>query len=1168
MHNVRTQQQSWRRVLGLSSRALSVTAQRVLDVMAIYKSFRAVDAPDGTVLVVGLVITTALMAFTMRKHWSSLRGHRPYGTTVALVSSVLQVASMVEMLDKMCSQGRPRFGDLRGVQRDSLTEPLLRSAAPKGSPGENSMRGVRKLSMVNLPQAFLSLWFHIGQLLPQSGDLTEPHRPWVMVAAFVAGFFAMGFGIADFVLYVWVDDAFVRQNKKLVTLHYCIEILARLPTLVLFHVTYRQMCGYLPMLSLCAIDIITTSFLLQMPRFTGLWQRRSCLAGGSRHSIMQCLFSLGVAIPLFFVNIVIFDPGMMFFYVNHWAFYLVKWCEFVLMWYLIPRARVTTHVKPDIYWGVAVLKLPRRWYDFFMVIASVFVLLNAWMVMFCLPGRRRESQKRFTNFATAEDTRDTWRPDGPARSNEDLPSSAVASRQASGSTDESHSGRSPTLLENLEEIFELLLILSKVTCRRNRSRLLSLIVNELWRTALPWNGTFMSSDGRSILMYVDPQEHIVTFTSSDGLAPVQGFPAHNGSLVCGVLVIPNGPRGELRGHFDGKRIVWEDGQVWTRQADNFSKAFKSANTVLKSILPQLALALRWDAPPAPRGEESSRRLDSDGNGASGAIAAGFLLPSPGSPGRSEGSDLEAGEPDIADGNRPLLSFLIRYGLATRQADFLSDLYWALVCLSHDEGQSGNASFAYTSAREALLAALRGDSSSLAGLPRDEELSDFLRTVRRLLRGQQEVWRQNLDLIMQHSGRSIGGGSWSLKTEALRNALRRWPELRRSRRPSSEKSTSILCSDGQLLASASGTANLELCGAGPSETSETPPLINLDMVSPVQEEDTLISLPIDPMIQFRGIVIEESEVIPSKQAPLMLTCKMARARSRLISSPHQSPRSDKTGSSFSNEEMKEKYLIKVGDDLRQDQLMLQMMALMSCVWQETLPAKDARLLQIANFRVLAVTPQSGYVKFVAESMCLTDAMHESRGDLVAWLKQNKLESLSFDEVMDNFCGSVAASCVVTYVLGIGDRHLENLCITRRGQFFNIDFGFILGDDPKPMAPPVRLPQQVAQALLATDRLAQCFALARQAYLALRPLAGLWSSMLQLTAATGGAGVAKLAREPLAAVSGVLERLRVGPLHDQEDAERAAEEFLCLMRESSEALASIVIDKVHAAGLFWR
>lgn len=291
--------------------------------------------------------------------------------------------------------------------------------------------------------------------------------------------------------------------------------------------------------------------------------------------------------------------------------------------------------------------------------------------------------------------------------------------------------------------------------------------------------------------------------------------------------------------------------------------------------------------------------------------------------------------------------------------------------------------------------------------------------------------------------------------------------------------------------------------------------DMDMVSPEDRDSAaFLSLPIDPTVQFRGIVIDETEVIPSKQAPLLLTCRTRGIRSRLISSPHQTP----GGSDAGNEEIQEKYLLKVGDDLRQDQLMLQMMALMSCVWQERLPPADARLLQIANFRALAVTPQAGYVKFVADAVPLSTALHESRGNLYQWLEHQRLEGLTLDEVLDNFCGSVAACCVVTYIIGIGDRHLENLCITRRGQLFHVDFGFILGDDPKPMAPPVRLPQQVAQALLMSDRLQQCFSLAGRAYLELRPLAGLWTSILKLIAATGGSGCPRLARQPMAAISG--------------------------------------------------
>lgn len=145
----------------------------------------------------------------------------------------------------------------------------------------------------------------------------------------------------------------------------------------------------------------------------------------------------------------------------------------------------------------------------------------------------------------------------------------------------------------------------------------------------------------------------------------------------------------------------------------------------------------------------------------------------------------------------------------------------------------------------------------------------------------------------------------------------------------------------------------------------------------------------------------------------------------------------------NEKKEMRYMVifKSGDDLRQDQLIIQMITLMDSL------LKGVNVdCQLTPYKVLACSKSDGFLEFVPDSNTLQDILKEN--NLMNFFKKiaeeqkineeiiqdtNVKKSNLIDIILNNFIDSCAGYCVITYFLGIGDRHKENLMINNKGNF---------------------------------------------------------------------------------------------------------------------------------------
>ena len=311
------------------------------------------------------------------------------------------------------------------------------------------------------------------------------------------------------------------------------------------------------------------------------------------------------------------------------------------------------------------------------------------------------------------------------------------------------------------------------------------------------------------------------------------------------------------------------------------------------------------------------------------------------------------------------------------------------------------------------------------------------------------------------------------------------------------------------------------------------------------QETEYYLPIDPKLKIKGTITESCTVFKSAKCPVKYTFKVTE---------------DSKKNNHHDDKDHIRVMFKYGDDLRQDQLILQMINYMDSL------LKNMHLdYEFTTYKTLATSKSDGFVEFVPNSKTIFDIKREYNNQIRAFYeeiskKDGKIDEAELNKKLDSYINSCAGYCVVTYILGIGDRHLENLMIDRNGRLFHIDFGYILGKDPKPMPPPIKLCKEMVECMggKGSKRYEEFQQKCVNAYWVLRDNARVIVNMFYLMI---DSGIPELNN---------IDNLK--KLHEkfvpQKNKQEASNYILDNLKESVDAMMPVFMEKLHAWAQYWK
>jgi len=202
-----------------------------------------------------------------------------------------------------------------------------------------------------------------------------------------------------------------------------------------------------------------------------------------------------------------------------------------------------------------------------------------------------------------------------------------------------------------------------------------------------------------------------------------------------------------------------------------------------------------------------------------------------------------------------------------------------------------------------------------------------------------------------------------------------------------------------------------------------PNISLDKIkstySTIFNDDVKIINPVKPLTKYLSIDVDNIKKMSSACKPLMIPIQYKTKDSEIL-------KIDK--------------IIYKKECLQKDYIVSKIIKFVSYILKKDLGFENC----VISYSIIPFSDTDGFIEVVDKADTIMNI--KKKFSILNYILENNPHK-NIEEIRNIYMKSVAAYCIITLLLSVGDRHLDNIMIHESGCLFHIDYSYILGDDPK-------------------------------------------------------------------------------------------------------------------------